>query len=108
MTWGKGLPSPRFYIHEGCCLNITFQHIHKRFGKVHANNDINLTLPSGTIQGVLGENGAGKSTILSLIQRHFDITQGDVRFHDIPLTLLQLDSWRSRLAPTAYIWTAAR
>ena len=36
--------------------------------------------------------------MLSLIQRHFDITQGDVRFHDIPLTRLQLDSWRSRLA----------
>lgn len=36
--------------------------------------------------------------MLSLIQRHFDITHGDVRFHDIPLTRLQLDSWRSRLA----------
>ena len=32
-----------------------------------------------------GPAGAGKSTILALIQRHFDITQGDVRFHDIPL-----------------------
>ena len=48
--------------------------------------------------GICGPTGAGKSTVLSLIQRHFDITQGDVRFHDIPLTRLQLDSWRSRLA----------
>lgn len=48
--------------------------------------------------GICGPTGAGKSTVLSLIQRHFDITEGDVRFHDIPLTRLQLDSWRSRLA----------
>lgn len=34
--------------------------------------------------------------MLSLIQRHFDVSEGDIRFHDIPLTQLQLDSWRSR------------
>jgi len=39
--------------------------ISKTFGvgpaAVHANVDINLTIPSGVIQGILGENGAGKS-----------------------------------------------
>ena len=48
--------------------------------------------------GICGPTGAGKSTILSLIQRHFDVTEGDIRFHDIPLSRLQLDSWRGRLA----------
>lgn len=33
-----------------------------------------------------------------MIQRHFDINEGDVCFHDIPLPRLQLDSWRRRLA----------
>lgn len=82
MTWGKGLPSPRFYIHEGCCLNITFQHIHKRFGKVHANNDINLTLPSGTIQGILGENGAGKSTLMKILTGYYQADSGDILLDD--------------------------
>ncbi len=48
--------------------------------------------------GICGRTGSGKSTLLSLIQRHFDVSEGDIRFHDIPLTKLQLDSWRSRLA----------
>ncbi|MGU0016028.1 ATP-binding cassette domain-containing protein [Escherichia coli] len=48
--------------------------------------------------GICGPTGSGKSALLSLIQRHFDVSEGDIRFHDIPLTKLQLDSWRSRLA----------
>lgn len=34
--------------------------------------------------------------MLSLLQRHFDVTEGDIRFHDIPLTRLLLDEWRGR------------
>lgn len=60
--------------------------------------NISFTLKPGGMLGLCGPTGAGKSTILSLLQRHFDIDQGDIRFHGIPLTRLQLDSWRSRLA----------
>ncbi len=60
--------------------------------------NVNFQLQPGQMLGICGPTGAGKSTILSLIQRHFDIDQGEIRFHDIPLTQLQLDSWRSRLA----------
>lgn len=63
-----------------------------------ALENVNFQLKPGQMLGICGPTGAGKSTVLSLIQRHFDITQGDVRFHNIPLTRLQLDSWRSRLA----------
>ena len=59
---------------------------------------VNFTLQPGQLLGICGPTGAGKSTILSLIQRHFDVTEGDIRFHDIPLSRLQLDSWRGRLA----------
>jgi ATP-binding cassette subfamily B multidrug efflux pump len=59
---------------------------------------VNFVLQPGQMLGICGPTGSGKSTILALIQRHFDVTQGDIRFHDIPLTRLQLDSWRGRLA----------
>ena len=59
---------------------------------------INVSLRPGQMLGLCGPTGAGKSTLLSIIQRHFDIAQGDIRFHGIPLTQLRLDSWRSRLA----------
>ncbi|MBL7635799.1 SmdA family multidrug ABC transporter permease/ATP-binding protein [Atlantibacter hermannii] len=61
-------------------------------------NNITLALRPGQMLGICGPTGAGKSTVLSLIQRHFDVGQGEIRFHGIPLTALQLDSWRSRLA----------
>ncbi len=61
-------------------------------------SDIHLSLAPGQMLGLCGPTGSGKSTVLSLIQRHFDIDQGDIRYHGIPLTQLQLDSWRSRLA----------
>ncbi|MBL5897936.1 SmdA family multidrug ABC transporter permease/ATP-binding protein [Lelliottia amnigena] len=60
--------------------------------------NVNFTLHPGQMLGICGPTGAGKSTVLSLIQRHFDVTQGEIRFHDLPLTRLQLDAWRSRLA----------
>lgn len=63
-----------------------------------ALENVNFRLKPGQMLGICGPTGAGKSTILSLIQRHFDVTQGEIRFHDVPLTHLQLDSWRSRLA----------
>ena len=60
--------------------------------------NVSFTLKPGGMLGLCGPTGAGKSTILSLLQRHFDIDQGDIRFHDIPLAQMQLDAWRSRLA----------
>ncbi|EFB3347956.1 ATP-binding component of a transport system [Escherichia coli H605] len=63
-----------------------------------ALENVSFALKPGQMLGICGATGSGKSTLLSLIQRHFDVSEGDIRFHDIPLTKLQLDSWRSRLA----------
>ncbi|MCZ4059083.1 SmdA family multidrug ABC transporter permease/ATP-binding protein [Pantoea sp. LMR881] len=59
---------------------------------------VNFQLKPGEMLGLCGPTGSGKSTLLSLIQRHFDIQQGDIRFHNTPLPQLRIDSWRSRLA----------
>ncbi len=60
--------------------------------------NVSFTLQPGQMLGICGPTGSGKSTVLSLLQRHFDVTEGDIRFHDIPLTRLLLDEWRGRLA----------
>ena len=60
--------------------------------------NLNFALKPGQMLGLCGPTGSGKSTLLSLLQRHFDIDQGDIRYHDIPLRQLRIDSWRSRLA----------
>ena len=61
-------------------------------------SDVHFTLRPGQMLGLCGPTGSGKTTILALIQRHFDITEGEIRFQDLPLTRLRLDAWRGRLA----------
>lgn len=60
--------------------------------------NVAFTLAPGQILGLCGPTGAGKTTLLALIQRHYDVNQGEIRFHDVPLPCLQLNNWRQRLA----------
>ncbi len=59
-------------------MRIELKNIHKRFGPVHANNDINLTFEEGQIIGVLGENGAGKSTLMKILSGFQPADTGEI------------------------------
>ena len=41
--------------------------VSKRFGSIHALNDVSLTVATGEIHGLLGANGAGKSTLIGVL-----------------------------------------
>src|SRR5579862_1484087 len=45
-------------------MRISLESLSKRYGRVHALDNVNLTLESGQIVAVLGMNGAGKTTFL--------------------------------------------
>jgi simple sugar transport system ATP-binding protein len=59
-------------------MKVELRNIHKTFGAVHANNNINLTIPAGTIQGILGENGAGKSTLMKVLSGFIHADRGEI------------------------------
>lgn len=59
-------------------MDIEIRHVHKRFGPVHANNDINLTIKGGRIVGILGENGAGKSTLMKILSGFQSMDSGEI------------------------------
>ena len=79
-------------------LEVAIERFHYPASSGAVISNLRLQLQPGQMLGLCGPTGCGKSTLLSLIQRHFDIDRGEIRYHDIPLSALQLDSWRSRLA----------
>ena len=48
-------------------LEIDIQHINKRFGKTEALHDINITVDQGEVFGLVGPDGAGKSTLFNIL-----------------------------------------
>lgn len=68
-------------------MKIELRNIHKYFGNNHANNDITLTIPSGTIQGILGENGAGKSTLMKILSGFIYADEGEIILDGNPVTI---------------------
>ncbi len=59
-------------------MDIELRHIHKHFGPVHANQDINVTFHEGRIVGILGENGAGKSTLMKILSGFQPADEGEI------------------------------
>ena len=52
--------------------------IHKQFGKVQANADVDFTLQRGEIHAIVGENGAGKSTLMKILYGLYHTDAGEI------------------------------
>ncbi len=52
--------------------------ITKFFGSVLANDHIDLSVPSNTIHAIVGENGAGKSTIMKILYGFYRADEGEI------------------------------
>ena len=58
---------------------ITVDNVAKRFGKVQALQDVNLSAPAGRVFGLLGPNGAGKTTLVRILSTLLKPDEGTVR-----------------------------
>lgn len=58
---------------------LTFQDVHKRYGRLDALRGVTLEAPLGKVIGLLGMNGSGKSTLLKLAAGLLHPTMGEVR-----------------------------
>ena len=57
---------------------IELRGITKRFGRVLANDHINITVDPGTIHAIVGENGAGKSTAMRIAYGFYAADSGEI------------------------------
>jgi len=66
---------------------VRLTNITKAFGSVVANDNVDLTIPHGTIHGIIGENGAGKSTVVSILYGFYTADSGAIEINGEPATI---------------------
>jgi len=59
--------------------------------------NINLRIPLGATYAIVGETGSGKSTLVSLLARVHDVTEGEILIDGVPLRKYSLHALRSSL-----------
>jgi ATP-binding cassette, subfamily B, bacterial len=59
---------------------------------------LDLTIPAGSSLAIVGQNGAGKTTIAKLLCRLYDPQSGAIEIDGVDLREFDLASWRSRVA----------
>ena len=63
-------------------MRLELRNVSKRFGAVLANDHLNITIPSGTIHAIVGENGAGKSTAMRIAYGFYRADSGEILVDD--------------------------
>jgi subfamily B ATP-binding cassette protein MsbA len=58
---------------------------------------VSFSVPAGRVLAIVGRSGAGKTTLVNLIPRFHDVTQGSIRVDDIDLRDMTLASLRSHI-----------
>ncbi|MDB3913976.1 ATP-binding cassette domain-containing protein [Flavobacteriaceae bacterium] len=61
---------------------LTLKNLDKKFGRVHAVNNLSFDIKKGNVYGILGPNGSGKSTTLGIILNVVNKTSGEFSWFD--------------------------
>lgn len=79
--------------------HVSFEHVTFAYGnKIPAVTDINLEAPPGTVVGFLGGTGSGKSTIIQLLMRAYNINSGSIKIDGMEISDINIRSLRSQIA----------
>lgn len=78
--------------------NITFDNVsyEKEEGKPILKN-VSFNLKSGKTLGIMGETGSGKTTIINLLSRFYDVTDGSIRLDGVDIRELTLKQLRENI-----------
>jgi ABC-2 type transport system ATP-binding protein len=66
--------------------------VHKKFGKRDVLRGIDLSIPTGTIMGLIGKNGAGKSTMIKCLLGFLKIDAGEANIFNDPSWNLSVET----------------
>lgn len=61
---------------------LSLKNLNKKFGRIHAVNNLSFDIQKGNVYGILGPNGSGKSTTLGIILNVVNKTSGEFSWFD--------------------------
>ena len=61
---------------------LTLNNLNKKYGRVHAVNNLSFKIQKGNVYGILGPNGSGKSTTLGIVLNVVNSTSGNYSWYD--------------------------
>ena len=95
------ITNPENPVYEVADGSVTFDHVTFRYNKTSDKpilDDINLTIHSGETIGVIGGTGSSKSSLVNLISRLYDVSEGTVLVGGKDVRSYDLDSLRDEVS----------
>ena len=81
--------------------DITFENVGFSFGNTEVLHDINFSIKQGETVAIMGETGSGKTTLINMIPRLYDPTEGRVLVDGIDVKDLKMRELRSNIGMAA-------
>lgn len=80
-------------------LTLRFEDVSFRFphAESYAISGISFTAQSGQVTAIIGSTGSGKSTLIDLIPRFYDVSTGKITINDIDIRQIALSSLREKI-----------
>ena len=94
-------PEPGRAVTQVADGSVEFDHVSFAYASKAEKNvleDVNLTIKSGEVVGIIGGTGSSKSSLVNLIARLYDATAGSVRVGGVDVRDYDLDALRSQVA----------
>lgn len=77
---------------------VEFDHVSFSLNGKKILSDINFRLEAGKTIGIMGATGTGKTSIINLLQRFYDVTEGEIRLDGVNIKNLSLKQLRSNIS----------
>ncbi len=78
---------------------VSFQHVYFTYdGKAEVLRDVSFDIPAGGTLAIVGSTGSGKTTIINILNRFYEIKSGAVLVDGIDLRQYELSTLRARMA----------
>ncbi len=95
------MKNPEEPIYEVADGSVDFENVSFKYSKTAKKftlSDINLHINSGAVVGIIGGTGSSKSTLVNLIPRLYDVTEGAVKVGGVDVRNYDIDSLRNSVA----------